>query len=218
MDYTRYLCISERHTNDHSGNQSTDKGANQVVFKLKDGYKSKAMLDDKCFLVLNCTCLFERYENCNYINPDWVDAPQKKRGTEAGTWHENIPRPSFRIHIGDKGWSSSQNDWVPAGSGADLCSPQMKWDEKNYSLKSISLDEGQELELEYKKDSAEIYNEEQLSGCSFCLQQLDNVLITSVVTVVSIIKLRFANAKSNLLFAKNSNVFLYIVFMGRSAW
>lgn len=38
----------------------------------------------------------------------------------------------------------------------------VKWDEKNYSLKSISLDEGQELELEYKKDSAEIYNEEEM--------------------------------------------------------
>jgi len=140
MDYTRYLCISERHTNDHSGNQSTDKGAGKVVFKLKDGYKSKAMLDDTCFLVLNCTCLFERYENCNYINPDWVDAPQKKRGTEAGSWHESIPRPSFRIHIGNKGWSSSQNDWVTAGSAADLCRPQMKWDEKNYSYWNKSLE------------------------------------------------------------------------------
>ena len=140
MDYTRYLCLSERHTNDHSGGTSTDKGAGKLMFKLKDGYKSKAMLDDKCFLVLNCTCLFERYENCNYINPDWVDAPQKKGGTESGTWHESIPRPSFRINIGNKGWSSYNNAWVTAGSPNDICRPQMKWDENKFSYWNKSLE------------------------------------------------------------------------------
>ena len=140
MDYTRYLCISEKHTNDHSGRTSTDKGARKVVFKLKDGYRSKAMLDSKCFLVLNCTCLFERYDNCNYINPDWVDAQQKKRGTEGGSWYESIPRPSFRINIGNKGWSSSDNAWVTAGSASDICRPQMKWEENNFAYWNKSLD------------------------------------------------------------------------------
>lgn len=133
MDYTRYLCICERHTNDHNGNQSTDKGYRKVVYKLKDGYKSRAMFDDKCFLVLNCSCKFERYDDCNYINPDWCDAQQKKRGTESGSWHDSIPRPSFRINIGDKGWSSIDNAWVTAGSLNDLCRPQMKWEENKYT-------------------------------------------------------------------------------------
>lgn len=140
MDYTRYLCISEKHTNDHSGGTSQDKGAGKVVFKLKDGYKSKAMLDDKCFLVLNCTCLFERYDWCNYINPDWTDAQCKRRGTEAGTWHESIPRPSFRINIGNKGWSSYNNAWVTAGSASDICRPQMKWDENKFTYWNKSLE------------------------------------------------------------------------------
>lgn len=140
MDYTRYLCICERHTNDHSGNQSTDKGKDKVVFKLKDGYKSKAMLDEKCFLVLNCTCTFERYEECNYINPDWTDAECKKRSTEAGSWHDSIPRPSFRIHIGDKGWSSSNNRWVNTGTTSDICRPQMKWDENKFSYWNKSIE------------------------------------------------------------------------------
>lgn len=140
MDYTRYLCISERHTNDHTGNRSDDRGARQVVYRLKDGYKSRGVLDDKCFLVLNCSCIFERYEDCNYINPEWTDAQQKKRGTEAGSWHDSIPRPSFRINIGDKGWSSSEGQWVAAGSASDLCRPQMKWDENKYTYWNKSIE------------------------------------------------------------------------------
>lgn len=139
MDYTRYLCICEKHTNDHSGGQSLDKGAGKVVYRLKEGYKSKARLDNKCFLVLNCSCIFERYENCNYINPDWCDAESKQRGTESGTWVKRIPRPSFRIHIGGKGWSSSSNAWVTAGSAGDICSPQMKWDENKFTYWNKSL-------------------------------------------------------------------------------
>lgn len=133
MDYTRYLCICERHTNDHEGNRSTDKGHRKVVYKLKPGFKSRAMLDEKCFLVLNCSCTFERYDECNYINPKWTDAQQKKRGTESGSWHESIPRPSFRLNIGNKGWSSSDGQWVAAGSASDLIRPQMKWDEDKYT-------------------------------------------------------------------------------------
>ena len=140
MDYTRYICISERHTNDHEGNVSTDRGYRQVVYRLKDGYKSKAMLDNKCFLVLNCTATWERYEECNYINPEWTDAPLKKRGTAAGSWHSKLTRPAFRIHIGNKGWSSLNNSWVEAGSSDDICTPQMDWDEKELNYWNKKLD------------------------------------------------------------------------------
>ena len=141
MDYTRYLCISERHTNDHNGNQSTDRGSRKIVYKLKPGFKSRAMLDDKCFLVLNCSCTFERYEDCNYINPDWCDAQCKKRGTESGTWHDSIPRPSFRLHIGNKGWSSSSNSWVSADWGpSDIIRPQRKWEENKYTYWNKSIE------------------------------------------------------------------------------
>ena len=143
MDYTRYICICEKHTNDHNGATSTDKGANKVVYKLKDGYRSKARIDDKCFLVLNCTCIFERYDDCNYINPDWVNAPQKKRGTEAGSWHDSIPKPKFRIQIGDKCWSTTKNKWITAGSltpSDNYCTPTMKWDEDNYGYWNKDLE------------------------------------------------------------------------------
>lgn len=146
MDYTRYLCISEKHRN-HSGyaQHGKDEGSGKVVYRLKDGFKSRAMVDNKCFLVLNCTCLFERYDYCNYINPDWCDAQCKHRSTAAGTWRESIPRPSFRIHIGNMGWSSSLNRWVDYtvgnnGSLYDICRPQMKWDEKKFTYWNKDLE------------------------------------------------------------------------------
>lgn len=131
MDYTRYLCICEKHIN-HKGSSShgSDEGNRKVVFRLKNGYYSRARIDSKCFLVLDCNCIFERYDNCNYINPDWCDAQQKKRGTEAGTWHDSIPRPIFKIKIGNKSWDSSTDAWV---SGDAYCIPQMRWDENKFT-------------------------------------------------------------------------------------
>ena len=137
LDYTRYLCICEKHTNGSGSTfnrTNTDKGAGKVVFRLKEGYKPKVMLDDKCFLVLNCSALFERYVNRNYINPSWTDTECQTRWSAAGYWRNAIGRPSFRIHIGDKGWSSRLNRWVTAGDSDDYCNPEMKWDENNKSF------------------------------------------------------------------------------------
>ena len=142
MDYTRYLCICEKHIN-HTGytEQGKDEGANKVVFRLKDGFRSKARLDPKCFLVLNCSCIFERYDDCNYINPEWTDAASKIRGSAGGSKHNSVASPNFRINIGDKGWSSVYNAWVPAGSAYDFCAPEMRWDEKKPTFwnKEISI-------------------------------------------------------------------------------
>ena len=64
LDYTRYLCICEKHNNNKTG-------MNNVVYKLKDGFKSRVMMSDKSFLVLNCSAVFERHPRRNYINPSW---------------------------------------------------------------------------------------------------------------------------------------------------
>ena len=141
MDYTRYLCICEKHTNAHDKSTSKDAGAGKVVYRLKSGYTPTVKLDDKCFLVLNCSCIFERYKDRNYINPDWCDTECKVRGTRAGSWFNKVARPSFRIHIGNKGWSSSLNKWVNAGDFYDYCSPEMRWDDKKKTFwnKEISI-------------------------------------------------------------------------------
>ena len=141
MDYTRYICICQKHLNASGNTGVNDKGNNVLVYKLKDGYRSKGKIDDKCFLVLNCSCIFERYDDCNYINPDWCNAQMKRRGTEAGPCVNKLARPKFKIHIGNKGWSTSENKWVAAGSLNDWCAPQMEWDEKKleYWNKEISI-------------------------------------------------------------------------------
>ena len=138
LDYTRYLCICEKHTNgkgDASHRTLEDTGAGKVVFRLKDGYKPRLMLDNKCFLVLNCSAIFERYEERNYINPSWVNTESKTNFTSQGVSRNAVARPSFRIHIGNKGWSSSLNQWVDiTNSLYDICSPQMEWDENEKSF------------------------------------------------------------------------------------
>lgn len=132
LDYTRYLCICEKHTNGKGSIQNrtaVDKGLRKVVYRLKEGYKPRVMVDDKSFLVLNCSAIFERYEDRNYINPDWTDTECKTRWTAAGQYINAVARPYFRIHIGNKGWSSSLNSWVTSGTSYDYCTPEMKWDE-----------------------------------------------------------------------------------------
>lgn len=127
LDYTRYLCICQKHNNDKTGMDS-------VVFKLKDGFKSRLMMSENSFLVLNCSAIFERHPRRNYINPDWENTESTTNWMAAGRWRNSISRPRFRIHIGDKGWSSSQNQWVSAGTVYDYCSPTMRWDEDNHSF------------------------------------------------------------------------------------
>ena len=127
MDYNRYLCICQKHNNLNTGHS-------RVVYKLKRNFKSRVMLDDKSFLVLNCSAIFERYEGRNYINPSWVNTECKTRWTAAGKYRNMVARPFFKIHIGNKGWSSTWNEWVPAGSAWDYCTPEMKWDDDNITF------------------------------------------------------------------------------------
>lgn len=148
LDYTRYLCICEKHTNGKgpiSNRTSNDEGQNKVVFRLKDGYKPRVRLDNKCFLVLNCSAIFERYEERNYINPSWVDTESKTNLTSVNQSRNSIARPYFKIHIGNWGWSSHFNQWVDISNSwyefYDYCTPEMKWDEneKSFWNKEISI-------------------------------------------------------------------------------
>ena len=141
LDYTRYLCICEKYQNPANGNQNRPAAAGKTVFKLKSGYKPMVMVDDKSYLVLNCSCLFERYINRNYINPEWNNTECKTRWTAAGSWRNMVGRPLFKIHVGNKGWSSSMNRWVDAGSAYDFCAPDMRWesDKIDFWNKEISI-------------------------------------------------------------------------------
>ena len=129
LDYTRYLCICEKYINPSPGpGNIPSPSAGKVVFTLKSGYRPMVMVDDKSYLVLDCNCLFERYINRNYINPEWNNTECKTRWSAAGCWKNTVGQPVFKIHVGDKGWSTWQNTWVTAGSSYDYVVPEMKWE------------------------------------------------------------------------------------------
>lgn len=134
MDYKRYICICQKHTNE----EYYESGHQVQVMELKSDFRPKVMLDDKAFLVLNCKATFERYTNRNYINPGWTNTESTTRWSAAGYYRNSIARPYFRIHIGNKGWSSYLNRWVNLDEWQearyDYCTPEMKWDEKNSSF------------------------------------------------------------------------------------
>jgi len=127
LNYTRYLCICQKHNNNKTG-------MNNVVFRLKSGYRPMVMVDDKSYLVLNCSAVFERHENRNYINPEWNNTECKTNWAATGHYRNAVSRPAFRIHVGNLGWSSYNNQWVPAGSVNDYCAPEMRWDEKDITF------------------------------------------------------------------------------------
>lgn len=123
MDFTRYLCINQEYSN-YYGMDST----RIVVFRLKHGFTPKIMLTDDAFLVLDCKCLFERHPNRNYINPSWANTECTLPTFFAGQRRNAVSSPRFRFHIGDMGWSSTLNQWVPAGSTGDTIYTTMQWE------------------------------------------------------------------------------------------
>ena len=135
MDYTRYICISEKHTN-----TLPDAGDRVTVFRLKPGFKSRAMLDGKCFLVINCSFLAERYPSRNYINPDWCDAPSK--GGYGGTVYvDGSPQPIFKLTIGDKAYGLWYGGWLNPNDSKAVIEPTVKWqdDIPTYWNKDIQI-------------------------------------------------------------------------------
>ena len=134
MDYTRYLCICERYRNEFGS-------VSVPVFQLKTPFNPKVLLGDDAFLVLNCSCLFERYYNRNYINPSWTNTECSLPAFFAGSRRNSVARPHFKFHVGDSGWSSSLQKWVAVGSTYDSITPQMRWDsnKSDFWNKEISI-------------------------------------------------------------------------------
>lgn len=141
LDYTRYLCISEKHNNARESGDSRAKNygnhVGKVVYRLKPGYKSRCLVSNDSFLVLNCSGLWERYQNRAYINPDWCSDKLKVRLT-AGTSSERRPSLMFRLKIGDKYWNGANNEWTTTDS---TFSVEMEFDSKktDYWNKSLKV-------------------------------------------------------------------------------
>lgn len=139
IDYTRYLCISTKHNNDLSSQYGN---RDKVVFRLKPGFVPQVLLDENSFLVLDFTCLVERYWDRNYINPQWVNTKCKHFEPIAGNYYNSMVEPRFRLHIGNKGWSSYLKEWVDAGDVRyDILHPEPLWEtnDKDYWNKDFTV-------------------------------------------------------------------------------
>ena len=58
MDYTRYLCLSDKHEDGTSSKISPN--IRKTLFKLNDGYKVRCGLSDKAMIVIKAKGKFER--------------------------------------------------------------------------------------------------------------------------------------------------------------
>ena len=157
LDYTRYLCVCEKYVNPQTGRTvSSAIGYRTPVFKLKSGYKPMVMVDDKSYLVLYCNAIFERYENRNYINPEWNSTECKTNWSAAGYYRNQVGQPVFKIHVGNLGWSTWRNGWVTANSSDDYVVPEMKWEsnKKDFCLRQQKAPRKKAPDSHYRECSA----------------------------------------------------------------
>ena len=128
MDYTRYLCIAQKHNNNRYGE-------NSVVFRLKSGFSSRICPVADCFVVINFTMLLEKYQDRNYINPKWVNSAVQRRWTKAGSYKNSIGNPKFRFKIGDKYWNGTT--WTTTNSTFIV---EAEWDKERKMFKHDAED------------------------------------------------------------------------------
>ena len=111
IEWERYLCIAQKENgwgweNYGYGQKINDK---MVIFRLKPGYRSKVVLSDDNYLVINYSMLFTKYDKRNYINPDWTTRTYKKSWMTGGdSWGEAFGNLAFRVGFGNKYWNGKE--------------------------------------------------------------------------------------------------------------
>ena len=90
-----------------------------IIFKLKDGYTNPFLYDNKAYLALDASAIFERYDR-EYINPDWTDENTNMNGLGLFRKLSSIttvtPALIFSLKVGNKYWSSAANAWTTTKS------------------------------------------------------------------------------------------------------
>jgi hypothetical protein len=84
------------------------------VFKLKQNYTNPMIIDDKAYLAIDASAIWERY-NVEYINPDWTHENTCANGLGFLTKNAEIttvtPALIFKLKVGNKYWST-QSGWT----------------------------------------------------------------------------------------------------------
>jgi len=129
IDFTKYLMIHqmdkpEDRQHPYAGwifaNNLTPLNDNQIdqyfpcVFKLKSEYTNPMIIDDKAYIAIDATAIWERY-NVEYINPDWTHENTCSNGLGFLTKNAEIttvtPALIMKLKVGNKYWSS-QSGWT----------------------------------------------------------------------------------------------------------
>lgn len=85
------------------------------IFQLNSGYTNPMIIDNKAYLYLDATAVYERYD-VPYINPDWTDENSRYGGwlglfTKMDYVCTIAPCLIFTLKIGNKYWST-QSGWT----------------------------------------------------------------------------------------------------------
>lgn len=89
------------------------------IFKLNTGYTNPMIIDDKAYLYIDASAIYERYD-VEYINPDWTDENSKMGGilglfSKVSSICTVAPCLIFKLKIGNKYWST-QSGWTTTDS------------------------------------------------------------------------------------------------------
>lgn len=84
------------------------------IYKLKSDYYNPMIIDDKVYLAIDASAIWERY-NVEYINPDWTHDNSANEGL--GLFRKNnaitttVPALIFKLKVGNK-YFSTQSGWT----------------------------------------------------------------------------------------------------------
>jgi hypothetical protein len=119
VDWERYLCINQLgegwlNTGFGSKYAPARPTDNMVIFRLKPGSTGAVMMDGaNSYLIINFKLLFTKYQQRNYINPDWTKDVVNMSSWESGTLIEACGRMAFRLGIGGKYWNGTSWQSTP---------------------------------------------------------------------------------------------------------
>lgn len=108
IDWERYICICQLGNGwlplgGYAPNYPQD---NMVIFKTKDGTTGQVLMEGaNSYLIIDYKILFTRYQDRNYINPDWSSEETKMSWILTGTEIRVSGNLVFRLCIGGQYWN-----------------------------------------------------------------------------------------------------------------
>ena len=125
VNFDRYLLIAQADKPENYHCNPRDTGMTpsnlntyfQSILELNSGWTKPIIIDDKCYLTINASAIFERYTSRDYINSDWTnDCTGLDGDYNVYVWNNFNgskevftcpPALVFKLKIGDYYWNGS---------------------------------------------------------------------------------------------------------------